>query len=237
MNRKVLALIFTLIFILILTVIGVLFTYIVKVTNIEEEVRSFLERKEVTSYAKVTTLVSSPTSELDKIQDSITVLDVNKNKLTSSVLKLSFTYNTKVNGESVKNIKAGNRITLTTNSESSKVQYIELFTKNADESLAQAVKRIFLKGVPESICLYKDLSTKYNFNNSSFKFGSINPGNNATAAQCPTPFTVGSAAGDSFFIYNPKFPDRFGFIYLDSPFIEGAFENSYWFESLEFLSE
>lgn len=92
MSRKFVAFLITIFIILVLSLVGVGITYVLRVTNIDSNVRDFLKGEDVTSYTTVTTIVSSPVSDLDLILDTITPIDTTTSKLTSEVLKVSFNY-------------------------------------------------------------------------------------------------------------------------------------------------
>lgn len=236
MSRKFIAFVITVLIIVLLSLLGVGITYILRVTNIDSNVRNFIERRDVVSYTTVTTVVSSPVSDLDQIQDTITPVDVSTSKLTSDVLKLSFNYQTLIGNFSVLTTKKGNRISIkSAEKNDSDSQYIELFSKKSDESFDAAVRRIFLDGVPENFCNFRLQSTTYKFDNKSFVFGTMNAGTGVKPEQCPTPYTTDSTKGPSFFIYDLNFPDRFGFIFVGNTFVPGTTPSSNWFESLQFI--
>ncbi len=234
MSRKFVAFLITVAIIIALTLVGVGITYILRVTNIDSSVRNFLERRDVVSYTTVSTIVSSPVSDLDKIPDSITIVDATTSKLSSEVLKLSFNYQSLIGNFSVLTNKKGNRISIKSAEQSdSDSQYVELYSKKTDESLEDAVNRIFLDGVPETFCYFKPEALSYKFDNKNYIFGSINAGIGVNPEQCPTPYTKNESKGKRFFFYDPQFQDRFGFIFVGNTFIPGTTSTSHWFESIK----
>jgi hypothetical protein len=236
MSRKLLAFLITIWIIILLASVGVGITYILRVTNIDSNVRGFLERTDVTSYTTVTTIVSSPVSDLDQIQDKITPLNNTTSKLTSDILKLTFNYQNTAFGFDVSTTKKGNKISIKSASQSeATAQYIELFSKKSDETFGQAISRIFLEGVPENFCYFKSITTDYKFDNTAFALATIEAGTGVRPEQCPGPYTANSAEGPRFFLYDPNFPDRFGFVYVGDTFLAGSTTNSNWFESLSFI--
>ena len=236
MSRKLVAFLITITIIVLLSLIGVGITYILRVTNLDSSVRNFLERRDVVSYTTVSTVVSSPVSDLDKIQDTIFVVDATTSKLSSDVLKLSFNYQTMIGNFSVLTNKKGNRISIKSAEQSENVaQFVELYSKKTDESLGDAIKRIFLDGVPTSFCFFKAESLSYKFDNKNYIFGSIQAGTGVNPEQCPTPYTKNEAEGKRFFFYDPQFPDRFGFIFVGNTFIPGTTSTSNWFESIQLI--
>ncbi len=236
MSRKFIAFLITVFIIVVLSLVGVGITYILRVTNIDSSVRNFLERRDVVSYTTVTTVVSSPVSDLDKIPDKITVLDATTSKLTSEVLKLTFNYQSLVGNFSVLTNKKGNRISIKSAEQAeADSQYVELYSKKTDESFEQAINRIFLDGVPETFCYFKPEALSYKFDNKNYIFASIIAGTGVNPEQCPTPYTRNPNSGTRFFFYDPAFPDRLGFIYVGNTFIPGSTASSNWFESLQFI--
>lgn len=234
MPRKFVAFLITVLIIVILSLIGVGITYILRVTNIDNSVRNFIEKRDVISYTTVTTIVSSPVGELDRIPDKIAPVDINTSMLTSDVLKLTFKYQNQVGGFGISPSRTGNKISINSADRSTdKAQFVELFTKKPEENLSQAVKRIFLNGVPESFCNYKGVTLNYSFETTGLVFGQLEAGQGVQPQQCPTPYT--NSTGTRFFIYDPAVPDRFGFIYVGTEKIPGSNPNSHWFESLKFL--
>ena len=110
----------------------------------------------------------------------------------------------------------------------------ELNSKKTDESFEDAVKRIFLDGVPQNFCYYNSLDAPYKFDNPNFSFGSIFAGTGVQTEQCPAPYTNDTSKGERFFVYDPSFPDRFGFVFKGSTFVLGTTGSSSWFQSLQF---
>lgn len=236
MSRKFIAFLITVLIIVLLSLFGVGITYILRVTNIDSNVRGFLERTDTVSYTTVTTIVSSPVSDLDQILDTITPIDVSTSKLTSEVLKLSFNYQVTLDNYPVLTTKKGNKISIkSVNQSESEAQYIELYSKKTNETFSDAVRRVFLDGVPENFCFFKAETSGYNFDNKLFTFGSINAGTGVRTEQCPTPYTNDTAKGERFFVYDPNFPDRFGFIFVGNTFVPGTSKATNWFQSLRFI--
>lgn len=236
MSRKFIAFLITVLIIVLLSLFGVGITYILRITNIDSNVRGFLERTEVVSYTTVTTIVSSPVSDLDQVLDTITPIDLATSKLTSEVLKLSFNYQITLDNYPVITSKKGNKITIkSANQSENDAQFIELYTKKTDETFSEAVRRIFLDGVPENFCFFRADGSAYSFDNKSFAFGSINAGTGVRTEQCPSPYTNDEGEGKRFFIYDPNFPDRFGFVFVGNTFVPGTAKSTNWFQSLQFI--
>lgn len=236
MSRKFVAFLITILVIVVLSIVGVGITYILRVTNIDSTIKSYLEQPSTVSYTTVTTVVSSPVSDLDNIQDIITPVDPTTSKLTSDVLKLSFNYQNLIGSFSVLTNKKGNRISIKSAEQSDEIsQYIELYSKKPDESFDQAVNRVFLDGVPSSFCKFEQINLSYVFENTYYMGGQIVAGAGIKPEQCPTPFTNDPSKGTRFFIYNPNFPDRFGFVFVGNTVIPGTTKQSNWFESLQFI--
>lgn len=236
MPRKFLAFLITVLIIIFIALTGVSITYILRVTGIDSNLRQIVERKEVVSYATVSTIVSSPVADLDKIPDKIVPKDARTSTLTSDVLKVSFDFQNKKNGYSVVTERSGNKISInSTDKSGDKAQFLELFTKKPDETLESAIKRVFLDGVPSTFCNFKGIDIEYSFFESDYVFGSIEAGVNVKSEQCPTPYTNNPLTGKRFFIYNPKILDRFGFVYIGNEFIAGSSTDNQWFETIKLL--
>ncbi|MBE0573569.1 hypothetical protein IH575_01560 [Candidatus Dojkabacteria bacterium] len=236
MSRRFLAFLITIFIIVLLALVGVGITYVLRVTGIDSEIKTFLERDSTVSYTTVVTRVSSPVADLDKIPDKLEDKDIETISLTSDVLKLSFNYQRNVGGYDVGTSRVGNKLSVrAANQTTEDAQYIELFSKKPEESFADAVRRIFLAGVPETFCYFKEEASGFTFENSGFVSGSLEAGTGVRPEQCPGPYTKNTAEGKRFFIYNPATPDRFGFVFVGNTFVPGSTVRTHWFESLQFL--
>ncbi|MBE2280681.1 MAG: hypothetical protein IAE91_09835 [Ignavibacteriaceae bacterium] len=236
MSRKFLAFFITIFIIITLSLIGVGITYVLRVTNIDKNVKNFIEKVDVVSYTTVSTIVSSPVSDLDLIPDKVTEIDQNTSELSSEVLQLSFSYQNSSGNYAVMTTKKGNRISIKSAAQSEEeAQFIELFAKKENETFQEAIERIYLDGVPENFCYFSPIENEYNFTNKNFTLGTIRSGVGVRPEQCPGPYTENTTSGPRFFVYDSSFPDRFAFIYVGESFVAGRTPTQSWFESLQFL--
>lgn len=141
---------------------------------------------------------------------------------TSPALGVSFSYLPDQNGQTVGVLEQGDRIYVyPANMEPAAGQWVQVFPKQPEESLADAIRRVIMPGHPEADCqvtAMAELPGASGMQPASFEYAAITvrraAGEDEAAVlprwqTCPQPYTV--VGGIGYFQADAAHPDRFVF--------------------------
>lgn len=141
---------------------------------------------------------------------------------TSTALGVSFSYLPDQNGQMIGVLEQGDRIYVyPANMEPAAGQWVQVFPRQPDESLADAIRRVIMPGHPEADCLVTamaELPGASGMQPASFDYAAITVRRAAGEDEavvlprwrtCPQPYTV--VGGIGYFQADAAHPDRFVF--------------------------
>ncbi|HSW48235.1 MAG TPA: hypothetical protein VLG67_04095 [Candidatus Saccharimonadales bacterium] len=139
---------------------------------------------------------------------------------------------------------AENKVCITydkTDSDCSKGQYVEVFTKTADQTLKEAIEKQFLKGIDPKDCYVINITREYNKNAPTnleydmITFPKTNDSNDpfsqSTAIKCPEKYREKN--GVIYFMADKNFPTRFAFFSIGQYAIMAG-KNTVWQATFKF---
>jgi hypothetical protein len=170
----------------------------------------------------------------------------NQKRYTNPKVGISFVFSTSAFGDDMLDIKeVGNKIYMyDTKYPYTQGQYIEVFQKDATQTLDEAIQKQFLSGISPKDCFVKETKAdSYSGYSASFVFRTIGypiDENSdapyfAQANKCPEPYTATN--GLAYFLGDSKHPNTYLFVSIGQYAIPIA-ENSKvtWQDTIEFLN-
>jgi hypothetical protein len=170
---------------------------------------------------------------------------VNQKRYTNPKVGISFVFSTLAFGNNVMDIKeVGNKIYMyDTKYPYTQGQYIEVFQKDAADTLEQTIQKQFLTGISPKDCFVKDTKPdNYAESPTSYVFKTIGfPVDEnsdvpmfAQANKCPTPYT--ESDGIAYFLGDTKHPKTFLFLSIGQQgFPIEKNSQTMWQDTIEFL--
>jgi hypothetical protein len=163
-----------------------------------------------------------------------TIKNGNKTTFKSNDLKVSFDYiNQMNNGGAETNVIAneqGNKIVIYPENSPNAYDYAQVFSKNPNDTLDQAITKTILKGYNPNDC---PIGVAYGFGNNKFssnvqtasiRYNANNEyqqsGYPVDSSKCPSEYTAVETA--RFFLMDKNHPDRFVFVLDGIPFRSGV---------------
>lgn len=116
-------------------------------------------------------------------------------------------------------------------------QSVEIFSKDPEQTLAQAIELDFLYGYDPEECWVESISTEDSIEKSAIGFPIVENGEEpwwVNAENCPDGYT--KANGIRYFYYDRNFPDRYAFFDIGQYAII-AYDSVPWQDTFEFISE
>ncbi len=168
------------------------------------------------------------------------ISDPSVKRFVSETLGITFTYKYKNGPDTVVTKEIGDKVYVYLSTwQPEKGQYVQIFHKNPQESINQAIFRLIISGHNVEDCLLKDYKTdKYPVGFQTFMM-TVPQGPNdglpelsAKAEKCPQPYTA--IGGLAFFLYDPAFPDRFAFFSIGQYGIDSE-GGKMWQDTLRFF--
>jgi hypothetical protein len=162
----------------------------------------------------------------------------NLKRFISEKLGISFTYLISQNGQTIAAQEIGNKVYVYfTNAQATQGQYVEIFDKDKNQTLEQAIKAQILKGYSESDCPIKP-QTQYvpaGFTALSITLPisqSDEPDAiQAKAAKCPSKYTA--FGGMAYFMEDPSHPDKMLFLSIGQYLISTEGDNKGWQNTIQ----
>lgn len=183
----------------------------------------------ITSTVSPTTaLTSTPTPTVNP----------NSNVFISQDLGITFNYTTKSTGINDSKIGAkqiGNKVYVySTSGKPEEGQYLEMFAKDKNESLLDAIKKKILTGYPLNDCPVETITGTFTDQShpANFVLADINiPSENA--GKCPSPYAA--IGGIAYFLTDPNHPDKFIFLSIGQYGIDSGIGDKLWQNTIKFL--
>lgn len=188
-----------------------------------------------------TTPTSSPTSSVTPtktVPNFPTSANPNLIRFTSEKLGITFTYLKSQNGQTISTQEIGNKVYIFfDNTAPTNGQYLEVFSKDKNQSLADAIKAQILKGYALTDCQLKP-ETQYvpkGFEALAIVVP-INPNDDqatieAKVSKCPQGYTA--MGGMAYFIEDPSHPDRMIFLSIGQYLINSEGDNIGWQSTIQ----
>jgi len=162
----------------------------------------------------------------------------NLKRYISEKLSITFTYLVSQNGQTASVQEIGNKVYVYyTGTPATQGQYIEVFDKDKNQTLEEAVKAQILKGYSESDCPIKSQSqyVPVGFTALSITLP-ISQGDEpeaiqAKAAKCPSKYTA--FGGMAYFVEDPSHPDKMFFLSIGQYLINSEGDNKGWQDTLQ----
>lgn len=185
------------------------------------------------------TPVSSPTS---------VPATPNSNLFTDPELGISFNYTSKkLDGGSTIGVKQiGNKVFvyMQPSSTPENGQYLEMFSKDKNDSLLDAVKKKILAGYSLNDCLVKNIKETFTGQTypANFELVQITVPTTANddmetlsekAKKCPASYTA--VGGLNYFLFDPGHPDKFIFFSIGQYAIDSGIGDKNWQNTIKFL--
>lgn len=171
----------------------------------------------------------------------------NSNLFTSPGLGISFNYTSKKqdNGSMILVKQIGNKVFVSFSTVQPETgQYLEMFSKDKNDSLIDAVKKKILAGYSLNDCLVKTITKTFTGQNhpANFELAQISvpaaPNDDLMnlsekAKKCPTAYTA--VGGLSYFLSDPAHPDKFIFLSIGQYGIDSGISDKLWQTTIKFL--
>lgn len=172
----------------------------------------------------------------------------NSNVFTSQNLGVSFNYTTKstgINDSKIAVKEIGNKIYVySTNGAPENGQYLEMFSKNKNQSLIDAIKQKILTGYSLNDCLVKTMSGTFNGQSypANFELAQIGVPTTAgvdmetlseEAKKCPAGYIA--LGGLNYFLIDVNHPDKFIFLNIGQYGIDSGISDKPWQNTIKFL--
>lgn len=191
----------------------------------------------------IATPVATPT-----IIPSPTPPNPNSNVFTSQDLGISFNYtnkNTGINGSKIQVKQIGNKVYVySASGKPEDGQYLEMFSKDKNDLLIDAIKKKILIGYSLNDCLVKTITSTFTGQThpANFELSQISvpvaPNDDLInlsekAKKCPASYTA--VGGLSYFLFDPAHTDKFIFLSIGQYGIDSGIADKLWQTTIKFL--
>lgn len=202
-------------------------------------VLGFLTYNFFISKTPVLSIPNNLTSQKPTTNSETSPNNPNAKLFLSETLKVQFSYNPNYENTSFSVKETENKIYVymsTTKAEDG--QYLEVFTKDANDSLETAIQKKFLVGYNSTNCFVETIENKDGTGMAKAIISYPPPSDPdepffANSDKCPAVYSQSN--GISYFLYDKNFPDKFLFVSIGQYGIKSGVRESLWQQTIKFI--